>query len=135
MSAFYQVVPSDGVGGASGHGLLAAAKGLLRSRGGLVVSTANDSLFSVKCLSFFGGPHHWTYSNSRHDFFPLIDFTLSKCIIISASLKIQNASQALQLVVAKKGRHYLFGREVFRGEGEGKRPSGGGGGMRIGTEP
>lgn len=78
MSAFYQVVPSDGVGGASGHGLLATAKGLLRSRGGLVVSTANDSLFSVKCLSFFGGPHHWTYSNSRHDFFPLIRFYFIK---------------------------------------------------------
>ncbi|KAA8587945.1 hypothetical protein FQN60_001139 [Etheostoma spectabile] len=38
MPAFYQVVPSDGVGGAAGHGLFATAKGLLWTRRSLVSS-------------------------------------------------------------------------------------------------
>lgn len=52
MSAFYQVVPSDGVGGAPGHGLFTAAKGLLRPRRSVVVSTASRSAtasFFLKC--------------------------------------------------------------------------------------
>lgn len=47
MSAFYQVVPSDGMGGAFGHGLSAAVQGLLRPRGSLVVSTAKPSSCGV----------------------------------------------------------------------------------------
>ncbi|TKS66879.1 hypothetical protein D9C73_001798 [Collichthys lucidus] len=35
--AYVMVVPSDGVGGASGHGLFATAEGLLRPRGSLVL--------------------------------------------------------------------------------------------------
>lgn len=76
MRSFYQVLPSDGVGGTFGHGLAAAVQGLLWPRRSLVVSTpqlecsfcvlsASDRVFSIKCLFFQGRPQHWPHSNSR----------------------------------------------------------------------
>lgn len=46
-SPSYKVVPSDGVGGASAHGLFAIVKGVLWSCWSLVVSTAQIFLMFV----------------------------------------------------------------------------------------
>lgn len=46
-SPSYKVVPSDGVGGASAHGLLAIVEGVLWSCRSLVVSTAQIFLMFV----------------------------------------------------------------------------------------
>lgn len=61
MSVSNQVLPSVGVGDASGHGLLAAAEGLLRSRRSLVVRTSGVFVcfvgaFSIRSLSCQTGP-------------------------------------------------------------------------------
>lgn len=50
-SPSYQVVPSDGMGGAAGHGLFATCKGVLWSCRSLVVSTARIHYFC--CVYIF----------------------------------------------------------------------------------
>lgn len=165
MSAFYQVVPSDGVGGAPGHGHAAAAEGLLRSCGSLVVSTRASHTHTaapppkqqaVRPSSALGGPapFKWLFnvikSGNYQDIFGKVG-RKKKRKKKNEKMGERKKNPPSRLFCGKQATAscvFLGGGRggCWRGEGKRERPrrrrrrrrrggGGGGGGMRIGTEP